>query len=417
MNYKVQPIMYGVNDYFKSTIRFSVEFVDDIDKEALQYAAGQVGKRYPYFKVRLQRQGEEYVLTDNEAPLVISEENEAVCLGSQESNYHLLAFAYRDNVISVDVSHNICDGNGVAPLVKTLVYYYIEKRYGAEGIDTSTIRLVSDTIQEEEYLDPFPEAPVDTDTTLELKEKKLDPLMFSDDYFDRKGSYAYNLKVLQSELMAKAKTSDGSPVSIITVMMYRALMELFPDNKKDIKVIIPHEYRKALGKPLSHDSLARIMTASLSPKSRDLSIETLNTMVRGQIILGCDEQLDVQAINGQVQLKAYLSTMPLEEKKQTVQGILAGVMGLHTFGVSYTGNIPWGGMEKYIKDVHVYAGENKRSGSLAIEVFTCGEYFSICLMQPGKNPAIVNQLIKTFKDNEIECEITSEERFKLPDMI
>ena len=86
MNYKVLPIMYGVSDHFKSTIRFSVEFVDDIDKEALQYAVVQVGKRYPYFKVRLQRQGEEYVLTDNEAPLVISEENAAVCLGSQESS-------------------------------------------------------------------------------------------------------------------------------------------------------------------------------------------------------------------------------------------------------------------------------------------------------------------------------------------
>ena len=140
-------------------------------------------------------------------------------------------------------------------------------------------------------------------------------------------------------------------------------------------------------------------------------------MVRGQIILGCDEQLDVKAINGHVKLNAYLSTMPLEAKRQTVQGMVAGVMGPHTFGVSYTGNIPWGGMEKYIKDVHAYAGENKRSGSLAIEVFTCGEYFCICLMQPGKNPAIVNQLIKAFKDNEIECEITGEERFKLPDMI
>ncbi|MCR5211409.1 MAG: hypothetical protein K6C41_02555 [Lachnospiraceae bacterium] len=110
----------------------------------------------------------------------------------------------------------------------------------------------------------------------------------------------------------------------------------------------------------------------------------------------CDEQFDLQSINGLVQLRAYLDTMPLEGKKQTIQGILAGVINPHTFGISYTGNIPWGGMEKYIKDVHAYAGENKRS-ALSLEIFDCGDYFCICLMQPGKNPAVADSLIKTFK--------------------
>ena len=412
MNYKVQPMMYGASDHFINSIRFAIEFADDIDEEALRYASSQVGKRYPYFKVRLERQGEEYVLTDNERPFVISGENAAVCLGSEESNYHLLAFAYRDNVISVDVSHNICDGNGIAPLIKTLAYYYIEKRYGAEDIDTATIWLVTDPIKEEEYLDPFPKAPVSIDSTIELKEKQFDPLMISNDFFDNEGSYAYNLKVLQRDLMAKAKTNDGSPVSIIGVMLYKALMDLFPENKKDIVMLIPHEYRKVLGKPLSHESLARVMLASLSPESKELPIENLNTMVRGQIILGCDEQFDLQSINGLVQLKAYLDTMPLEGKKQTIQGILAGVINPHTFGISYTGNIPWGGMEKYIKDVHAYAGENKRSG-LSLEIFACGDYFCLCLMQPGKNPAVADSLIKTFKDNGIACELSGEERFIL----
>ncbi len=414
MNYKVNPMMYGVSNNFINVIRFAIEFVDDIDEEALRYAVSQVGKRYPYFKVRLERQGEEYILTDNEKPFVISGENAAVCLGSEESNYHLLTFAYRGDTVSVDVSHGICDGNGIAPMVKTLAYYYIEKRYGTGDIDTAAIRLVTDPVKEEEYLYPFPKTPVSIDSTFELKEKERDPMVFSDDYFDNEGSYAYNLKVLQSELMTNAKAVNGSPVSIISVMMYKTLMDLFPDNKKDIVILIPHEYRKALGKPLSHDSLTRVMLAALSPESNELPIETLNTMLRGQIILGCDEQCDLQAINGLIRLEEYLGTMSFERKRQTIQGVLAGVMYPHTFGISYTGNISWGGMERYIKEVHAYAAADKFSGSLELEVFVCGDYFCISLMQPGKNPAVADMLIKKLNDNGITCELSGEERFVLP---
>lgn len=65
-------------------------------------------------------------------------------------------------------------------------------------------------------------------------------------------------------------------------------------------------------------------------------------------------------------------------------GLAAQALLGHTFGVSYTGNIPWGGLEQYIRDAHGYAGENKRSGTISIEVFTVGENFSLCVMQPGK---------------------------------
>ncbi len=50
MVYKVQPVLYAVNDEHKSTIRFTVDFLDDIEPDALAYAVEQVGKRYPQFK-------------------------------------------------------------------------------------------------------------------------------------------------------------------------------------------------------------------------------------------------------------------------------------------------------------------------------------------------------------------------------
>ena len=74
-----------------------------------------------------------------------------VCLNSAASNGHLIAFAWKERTVWIDISHFICDGNGLAPVVKTLAYYYVKNRYESDEIDTSSIRLVTDHIPEEEY--------------------------------------------------------------------------------------------------------------------------------------------------------------------------------------------------------------------------------------------------------------------------
>ena len=96
-------------------------------------------------------------------------------------------------------------------------------------------------------------------------------------------------------------------------------------------------------------------------------------------------------------------------------GLVAGSLAKNTFGVSYTGNISWGGMEKYIQDVHLYAGENNRRQTISVEVFTLGDSFSVCVMQPGRNPLFVQELIRCFAGCGIECMLVSEERFHLAD--
>ena len=167
--------------------------------------------------------------------------------------------------------------------------------------------------------------------------------------------------------------------------------------------------------PLSHDCLARVFSVRLAPKDREKSFEMLNTSVRGQIVLGSDESADIDSINGMLQLCAYMQTLPLEGKKQAMLGLVAGSLAKNTFGVSYTGNISWGGMDQYIRDVHLYAGENDRHESISVEISTLGDHFSICVMQPGKNSAFVQKLIQSFTECGIDCKLMSEERFHLAD--
>ncbi len=413
MKYQVIPLFYAADARFQNTIRFAVEFLDAVDPEALRYAAAQVQARYPYFSVKTEKEGESFVLAKNSLPFVITADEKPVCLNSEASHGHLLAFGWKERTVWVDISHFICDGNGLAPLVKTLVYYYAEHRYGISGIDTGTIRLVTDPIEEEEYLYPFPDAPMPHADELPVKPKEYQPFLFADAWFDHDGNYAYNLQISQQELMKYAKSHDGSPVSFVSVMLFQTLMELFPETEKDIVFQVPHEYRKVLRRPLSHDCLARVFSVKLAPKDSVQSAEMLNTFIRGQIILGSDDSADIQAINGMLQLNAYMQSLPLEGKKQAMRGLVSGSLAKNTFGISYTGNISWGGLEKHIRDVHLYAGENNRHDSLSVELFTLGDVFSLCLMQPGRNPAFVQQLMQSFARYGIACQLMSEERYHL----
>ncbi len=95
-------------------------------------------------------------------------------------------------------------------------------------------------------------------------------------------------------------------------------------------------------------------------------------MLRRQILRGVDERLDVRMVNWILQLDAQLEKMPLAAKRQMMQEVLAGLVGPCSVGISYTGNIAWGGMDKYISDVHVYSGEENMFGQVAVQIFTCG---------------------------------------------
>ena len=62
------------------------------------------------------------------------------------------------------------------------------------------------------------------------------------------------------------------------------------------------------------------------------------------------------------------------------------------------------------------ASSGKRTDqSISVELFTLGYNFSICVMQPGKNPEFVRELIRCFAECDVDCVLMSEERFHLAD--
>ncbi len=83
-------------------------------------------------------------------------------------------------------------------------------------------------------------------------------------------------------------------------------------------------------------------------KGKDL--ERLNTMSRGIIIIRGDDANDILSVNAHIENEKRIKPMTLAEKHAYMEKFLLDGIGKNTFDVSYTGRVPFSGLDKYITD-------------------------------------------------------------------
>ena len=118
----IRPL-YSSNRENPNEIRIRIRMRDLIDPDALRHAVDTTMQRYPYFCVELQKKDGQFVFLDNTRPVVITNSLHGVELNAEESNYHMVAFAYQDNWIILDIFHGLTDGTGAYEVIRTLLYY------------------------------------------------------------------------------------------------------------------------------------------------------------------------------------------------------------------------------------------------------------------------------------------------------
>ncbi|MBQ1966262.1 MAG: hypothetical protein II348_06240, partial [Clostridia bacterium] len=390
---------------------------DPVDCNLLRKAVRSAMKRYPYFCVFPQRNGDQIQLCFNDAPVPVWEDGRCVTLGSKECDGHLLAFGCEERRILLHVSHYIADGMGICPLLMTVLYLYVSEKYGTDGLNSKRIFMPNDPVGEAEYAYPFPEEPVlihNAGTPGRPLEQVYSP---DPDAFDKKGLYAYHLRIPQIAMMKVANPSDGSPVSFLSVMLYRALCALDKDLDKSVVAHVQHQYRGALNVPLNRHSLVNYIPVELSPKIKDRRVELQNTILRGQIIIGSEPENDLRAVNRLVSVFPKDKPLSLAEKQVAMRQYIENSICGKTFGISYVGKMDWCGIDRYVEDLHAYIGEKSTANMILIEVMTVGENFSVNFMQSGRGTRYVTAFMEQLKNFGIPVTLAGEERYTLCDTI
>ena len=411
MNFKPNPLIYGANEDFFSTFRLAIRMKSIVDYELLSRSVERAMVRYPYFCVCPEREGEKLILRYNKRPVPVFCDDRTVTLGSDESRGHLISFGCKDNTIFIDASHYLADGMGVDPLLKTLLYLYVSERYGTEGLETDRIRMPDSPVGEGEFVYPFPDRAMDTEELFLLSKAPEEAYGLDPDAFDKDGLYAYHLHIPQKAMMAKASSSDGSPVSFLSVLLYRAFQRLDQNIDKPVVAHIQHQYRAVLKAPMSHHSLVNYIPVIFTPRLSSWDVEKQNTAVRGQVILKGGKEGDIVAVNRLIE--AFPNDTSFAEKKEAMARYAKNSIRGKTFGISYVGKMDWCGLERYVDDLHAYIGEKHTKNLLLVEVMTIGEDFSLTFMQSGRGEKYLTAFIEESCALDIPVRLVGEERYTL----
>ena len=239
--------------------------------------------------MELQKKDGQYVFAGKPSTRVITNSLHGVELNAEASNYRMLSFSWQENWIIFDVFHALTDGTGAYEVVRTLLYYYCSERYNVT-LKEEGIRLVGDEISAEEWIDP---AASRTDLPLPTQHMQMSDalnLIASAGLEKDHRRTVYSIAVSESEFMRFNLDNDGSPGTMVCLLLSRAIAKLFPKAENTIRLALCVNQRKALHAPLAHQSLVGGVMLEYKDQMRDWSLDKQGTAYRGMVFAQTQEE-------------------------------------------------------------------------------------------------------------------------------
>jgi len=370
------PLFFAATEKTPNTFVRSFDFEDAVDGAILRRAVDKTMERYLYFAVQTAVEDGWYVLRPNPAPVPVYESAASRPLGGEANNGHLLAFRYHENTVYFEFFHGLGDGSGTTPLLQTLLYYYCREKYD-DTLSPEGIRLAGDPIPEEEILDPYPDSVSEDIQPCGRYVIREAVRLFKG---DRTGLFIAYVKVPEKEFMDFAKPRDGSPATMMSLLMARAVREELGQTELPIICAMAMDIRPVLKKLLAHHSVVSQLFLEYGEKMASLPLETQATAFRGMVLLQSQPENVLTSVRNNLRFVENLRQMDsLDARRRFMQGIVERSMTMSSFKFSYPGRLDLGVAEKYIKNQLIYP--DITGAGLMLEVAAHGGFFHISFLQ------------------------------------
>jgi hypothetical protein len=403
--------LYVTSKDSPNDIRIRIRMRDLIDPDVLRSAVDTTMGRYPYFCVELQKKDGQYVFSENRRPVVITNSLHGVELNSEASNYHMISFSWQDNWIVLDVFHGMTDGAGAYEVVRTLLYYYCSERYGVR-LQAEGIRLLGDDIPEQEWADPVVNR---TDLPQPQRGEQMPDalnLVASAGLEEDRRHTVYSIAISESEFMRFNLDNDGSPGTMVSLLLSRAIARLFPDAKDVIRIVLCVNQRKALHAPLAHQSLVGAAFLEYKDKMRDWPLSKQATVYRGMVFAQTAEDKVLAGVASQQGIAGLLLSKESDQERLGVASYINALSAkVITATVSYVGKANFKEAEQYIRDFRLWT--SSASDGLTVEISAVNGRFTLDFLQLFSSPVIVNAFLRELEENGIVYDLQDVNELKL----
>lgn len=410
-------LLYEAGKFITYNIRIKVVMNDDVNADSLKTAAQIAFKRFPYHskEMKIVKNGE-IELIDNPRPLVVKQtDNKHTRFGTEETNYHLCSIDYEGNVIYFNVYHGLCGGCGVMFWIKSTLWHYVKEAYGVT-LEKGNIKTADTPFVEGETAYPDINSLSDDEPLGKVKTDRV--YIPAADYLRQlvtapfKDVKYYELELDSKDFIKYARSNDGSPNSILSALMFKAVCKVVPPKKaKAIRGNILCNFRADVGCPETYHDLVRLMSVYYPREIEAKSIEFLSTMTRSMMYVQMQPEFstktfrfaekckeDVDAQNGLFKKRLYALTHSPYTRPP-----------FGTYLVSYVGRDEWYGLENYVERIHSIT-----DGHLMVEVNAMRDKFHLTFMEVGNNRKFYDAFLETMREENIHYKEYGKFERKLP---
>lgn len=404
---------YCLNESISKSFRYILHMKDDVNGDALRQALEITMTRYPYLKKRIVANEYGYMLQENDLPLVVKQSDKPMTLCGSESNYHLFALTYLGKDIFFNNVHAIFDGRGRGPMLHTLIYYYCKINYG-EDVEMPDVWLKDTPIDPAEYFDPFTQPLPKTDDLLPMPEIPAKALRLEEQgLITRSQQHQHFIRINEKQLMSLCRSSDGTPNTILSLLMSHAIDKLHPFAEEPIIAQVYCDYRNVVGAQKSHRNMVTTLPLVYDRSMRNMPIEKQNTIMRGSILYHSDPSVLLRTVTGIKGACEAVNSLPtLQDKFNAVAQGMAAFFAQTTFAISYAGKKSFGSCDKHISAIFP-AGEPIGIGIL-MEVTAADGWFYVVFMQDWREDVYFNAFLKEIVTLNLDFDLLYSSEAKAP---
>lgn len=390
------------------TFRITIKLKDIIDGRLFRRAVEMTMLRYPYFRVRMAMEGSRPCFEENPAPVPVLHTNQRTVLGSEQTCGHLLCFSYWNNEIHIDAYHALTDGGGISPLLKTLLHYYCSAFYET-GLSEEGIRFCSDPVPQQEWDDPAI-MPLEAERRGLASKWSKPAFQIGNAGIARltPDSITFNMRIPEKAFMRFNISNDGSPATIVALLLARTIAALHPDAALPPVIAMCVNQRRALRAPLAHQSLVGDVRLPFTDRIKGLPFSTQATCFRGMVSLQSDADMVLDEIRAYQELVEHLEAMEDPEARKTCcVSRMEALSNCITATVSYVGKADYGDAERYIQrnDALPSTALPSTHVPLTIELSAVNGYFFLNFIQFFREEDYFLTFTRQFRQNSIDYEV------------
>lgn len=225
----------------------------------------------------------------------------------------------------------------------------------------------------------------------------------------------YSVGISESEFMKFNVENGGTPGTMVSLFLSRAIAKLFPDNKDPIRITLCVNQRKALNAPLAHHSLVGGVMLEYEEKMRSWAITKQIKAYRDAVSAQTQEEIVLAGVASQKRInQAILSKETDQERAGLVAYIDSFANQILTAVVSYVGKANYQDAEKYIRDFRLWTF--KPVNRILIEISVVNGMFNLDFVQPFTSPIYVNAFLRELDENGIEYDLKDVNELELPNV-